>query len=210
METQTSIFNSSNNHKTSSILLGFQTKHLSSFKLPQNALLFTRHSVEQYKYISYMSYTLCSFNEIRYWPFRSHELDDDREFEQSCVEVAFQKGSPASSVRSSSVPPLFTVGCDRVCSGLLLCGVSLFSGGVLARSKPPSIGCCSLAGWWSGDRLWIPLKRAGSVLALSGFGGFVVTGAVGDPDRGFCVLRVAACCLGSCVQLRVAVSRGCV
>ncbi|KAL5778810.1 hypothetical protein ACOSQ2_009547 [Xanthoceras sorbifolium] len=68
----------------------------------------------------------------------------------------------------------------------------------------------SLAGWWSGDRLWIPLKRAGPVLALSGSGGFVVTGAIGDSDRGFCVLRAAACCLGSCVQLHVAVSSGCV
>ncbi|KAL5832175.1 hypothetical protein ACOSQ4_017529 [Xanthoceras sorbifolium] len=58
-------------------------------------------------------------------------------------------------------------------------------GGVLARSKPPPIGCCSLARWWTGDCLWIPLKRADPVLALSGSGVFVVTGAVGDSDRGF-------------------------
>ncbi|KAL5759447.1 hypothetical protein ACOSQ2_018285 [Xanthoceras sorbifolium] len=58
-------------------------------------------------------------------------------------------------------------------------------GGVLARSKPPPIECCSLARWWTGDCLWIPLKRADPVLALSGSGVFVVTGAVDDSDRGF-------------------------
>ncbi|KAL5794877.1 hypothetical protein ACOSP7_003471 [Xanthoceras sorbifolium] len=55
------------------------------------------------------------------------------------------------------------------------------------------------------DRFWIPLKRAVPVFALSGPGGFVVTSAVGDPDRGSSLLCAAACGLGSCVQLREAV-----
>ncbi|KAL5772280.1 hypothetical protein ACOSQ2_012204 [Xanthoceras sorbifolium] len=114
---------------------------------------------------------------------------------EESVEGVLQNGSPASAVRS--VPHLFTVGCDRVCSGC--CWV------VLARSKPPSIGWCNLDGWWTGDRLWIPLKRAVPVFALSGSGGFVVTSVVGGPDRGFSLLCAAACGLGSCVQLRDAV-----
>ncbi|KAL5738112.1 hypothetical protein ACOSP7_030873 [Xanthoceras sorbifolium] len=59
-------------------------------------------------------------------------------------------------------------------------------------------------------RIWFPLKRSVPVFAFSGFGGFVVTGAVGGPDRGFSVLCATVCCLGSCVQLRDAVSSGCV
>ncbi|KAL5786587.1 hypothetical protein ACOSQ2_008979 [Xanthoceras sorbifolium] len=61
-----------------------------------------------------------------------------------------------------------------------------------------------------GDRARVELLRAVPVFALSGSGGLVVTGAVGGPDRGFSVLCAAVCCLGSCVQLRDAVSSGCV
>ncbi|KAL5758976.1 hypothetical protein ACOSP7_021587 [Xanthoceras sorbifolium] len=107
-----------------------------------------------------------------------------------------------------SVPHLFTVGCDRVCSGCC-CGALLLERSVLALHggvrSPPSIGWCNLDGWWTGDRLWIPLKRAVPVFALSGSGGFVVTSAVGGPDRGLSLLCAAACGLGSCVQLRDAV-----
>ncbi|KAL5743575.1 hypothetical protein ACOSQ2_026691 [Xanthoceras sorbifolium] len=56
----------------------------------------------------------------------------------------------------------------------------------------------------------VETRRSVPVFALSGFGGFVVTGAVGGPDRGFSVLCATVCCLGSCVQLRDAVSSGCV
>ncbi|KAL5856631.1 hypothetical protein ACOSQ3_004089 [Xanthoceras sorbifolium] len=86
-----------------------------------------------------------------------------------------------------------------------ICPCSSRWGVVLARSKPLSIGWCNLDGWWTVDRFWIPLKRAVPVFALSGPGGFVVTSAVGDPDRGSSLLCAAACGLGSCVQLREAV-----
>ncbi|KAL5742234.1 hypothetical protein ACOSP7_028966 [Xanthoceras sorbifolium] len=113
-----------------------------------------------------------------------------------------------AALTPQSVPHLFTVGCDRVCSGCC-CGALLLERSALALHggvrSPLSIGWCNLDGWWTVDRFWIPLKRAVPVFALSGPGGFVVTSAVGDPDRGSSLLCAAACGLGSCVQLREAV-----
>ncbi|KAH7568820.1 hypothetical protein JRO89_XS06G0056400 [Xanthoceras sorbifolium] len=82
-----------------------------------------------------------------------------------------------------------------------------------SKTASPSRRWCFAAGticpcssrWGAIYRLWIPLKRAVPVFALSGSGGFVVTSVVGGPDRGFSLLCAAACGLGSCVQLRDAV-----